>query len=43
MKVVAVVPIKLNNERLKNKNIKKFDNGEPLCTYLLNTLKKVKK
>ena len=43
MKVVAVVPIKLNNERLKNKNIKKFDNGQPLCTYLLNTLKKVKK
>lgn len=38
MKVVAVVPIKLENERLPGKNIKKFDNGEPLCTYILNTL-----
>ncbi len=41
MKVVAVVPMKLNSVRLPNKNIKKFDNGEPLCAYILNTLKKV--
>lgn len=41
MKVVAVVPIKLNSERVKNKNIRKFTNGEPLCTYILNTLKKI--
>lgn len=41
MKVVAVVPVKLNNERLPNKNIKAFDNGEPLIHYILNTLKKV--
>lgn len=38
MKVVAVVPMKLNNERLPNKNIKKFDNGDYLCTYVLNNL-----
>lgn len=41
MKKVAFVPIKLNNERLPNKNIKCFDNGEPLITYILDTLKKV--
>ncbi len=38
MKVVAVVPMKLNNQRLPNKNIKSFTNGKPLCTYILNTL-----
>ena len=42
MKTVAVVPMKLNNERLPNKNIKQFDNGKPLCHYILNTLLKVK-
>lgn len=42
MKCVAVVPMKLNNSRLPNKNIKSFKNGEPLCTYILNTLKKIK-
>ena len=42
MKVVAVVPMKLNSVRLPNKNIKRFDNGKPLCYYILNTLKKVK-
>lgn len=41
MKVVAVVPMKLNSERLQNKNILPFDNGEPLCSYILNTLKEV--
>jgi CMP-N-acetylneuraminic acid synthetase len=43
MKIVAVVPIKLNNERLPNKNIKSFDNGLPLINYILETLKKIKK
>lgn len=38
MKVVALVPIKMNNERLPNKNIKPFDNGKPLCSYILDTL-----
>lgn len=43
MKIVAVVPMKLNNERLPGKNTKCFENGKPLCTYILNTLLKIKK
>jgi len=35
MKTVAVVPMKLNNSRLPNKNIKEFTNGKPLCHYIL--------
>ena len=42
MKVVAYVPIKLNNERLANKNTKSFDNGRPLLTYILETLVKAR-
>lgn len=42
MKVVAYVPMKLNNERLANKNTKCFDNGRPLLTYILDTLCKTK-
>lgn len=42
MKTVAIVPIKFNSERVKNKNIKKFTNGKPLCCYIFETLKKVK-
>lgn len=42
MKIVAVVPMKLNNERLPHKNTKEFDNGKPLCYYILDTLLKVK-
>ena len=38
MKVVAVVPMKLNNRRLPQKNTKKFTNGKPLCYYILSTL-----
>lgn len=38
MKIVAVVPMKLNNTRLPNKNTKRFTNGEPLCYYILSTL-----
>lgn len=38
MKIVAFVPIKLNNERLPGKNIKSFTNGSPLITYILDTL-----
>lgn len=37
-KVVAVVPMKLNNSRLPQKNTKFFTNGMPLCHYILNTL-----
>lgn len=38
MKVVAFVPLKLNNERLPSKNTKRFTNGSPLLTYVLNTI-----
>ena len=38
MKIVAVVPIKLNNRRLPQKNIKTFTSGKPLCWYVLTTL-----
>ena len=41
MKIIAVVPMKLNNERLPNKNTKVFDNGKPLCHYILDTLLRV--
>lgn len=37
-KIVAVVPMKLNNRRLPQKNTKQFSNGSPLCSYILNTL-----
>lgn len=42
MKTVAVVPMKLNNQRLPQKNTKMFTNGQPLCQYILHTLLKVK-
>lgn len=38
MKIVAVVPMKLNNRRLPQKNTKCFTNGKPLCAYILSTL-----
>lgn len=38
MKTVAIVPMKLNNERLPGKNTKCFTGGEPLCHYILSTL-----
>lgn len=37
MKTVAFVPIKLNNERLPNKNILPL-NGKPLCYYIFSRL-----
>lgn len=43
MKVVALIPLKLNNERCPGKNTRAFNNGKPLVTYILETLKKVKK
>ncbi|WP_168123910.1 acylneuraminate cytidylyltransferase family protein [Paenibacillus sp. HB172176] len=42
MKIVGLVPIKLNSERLKNKNILPFENGEPLIHYIQKTLLQVK-
>lgn len=38
MKTVAIVPMKLNNSRLPQKNTKCFTNGKPLCWYILSTL-----
>ena len=38
MKTIAIVPIKLNSQRLPQKNIKPFVNGKPLCYYVLSTL-----
>lgn len=43
MKTVAIVPMKLNNTRLPQKNTKPFTNGKPLCYYILNTLLKIEK
>lgn len=40
-KVVAFVPIKMNNERLQGKNTKSFTNGKPLIHYILESLKEV--
>lgn len=40
MKTVAVVPVKLNNERLPGKNTKPL-NGIPLIKYILSTLQTV--
>lgn len=42
MKVTAYIPIKLNNERTPGKNIKKFDDGTPLCQFMFETISKVK-
>ena len=43
MKIVALVPVKLDNERLPGKNTKKFDNGQPLIHYILDTLGRVER
>lgn len=42
MSNIAVVPMKMNNRRLPQKNIKPFTNGKPLCHYILSTLLTVK-
>lgn len=42
MRIVAVVPMKLNSRRCPNKNMRSFTNGDPLCTYVLKTLLQVK-
>ncbi|RGY94747.1 hypothetical protein [Clostridium sp. AM58-1XD] len=38
MKVVAMIPIKLNNQRLPGKNIKCFDDGTPLVHCIQRAL-----
>ncbi len=42
MKTVAFVPIKLNNQRIKGKNLKRFEDGKALITVFLETLVKSK-
>lgn len=42
MKIVAIVPMKLNNRRLPQKNTRSFTNGKPLCWYILSTLLTIK-
>ena len=39
---IAIVPMKLNNRRLPQKNTKAFTNGNPLCYYILSTLLSIK-
>lgn len=43
MKIVAIVPMKLNNRRLPQKNTKRFTNGKQLCSYILSTLLEIDK
>ncbi len=43
MRIIAIVPMKLNNRRLPQKNTKAFTNGKPLCYYILSTLLKIEK
>lgn len=40
-RTVAFVPLKLNNERLPNKNTKQLSDGTPLLSLILNTLKQI--
>ena len=42
MKTVALVPVKLNNQRTPGKNTKRFDDGEALITIFLKTLVRVR-
>lgn len=38
MKIVAMVPIKLNSERVKEKNLRTFYDGKPLIHFILEAL-----
>jgi CMP-N-acetylneuraminic acid synthetase len=38
MKTVAMVPIKMNSERVKDKNIRSFCDGKPLVRFILEAL-----
>ena len=38
MKIVAYVPVKLRNQRIPGKNLKKFADGTPLCELIFRTL-----
>ena len=43
MKIVALVPIKLNSERVKEKNLRPFYDGKPLVQFILEALVKSKR
>lgn len=43
MKTVAMVPIKLNSERVKEKNLRPFFDGKPLVQFILEALVKSEK
>ncbi len=43
MKIVAMVPIKLNSERVKEKNLRPFCDGKPLIRFILETLVQCRK
>lgn len=38
MKIVALVPVKLNSERVREKNIRPFFDGKPLVHFILEAL-----
>lgn len=38
MKTIAFIPMKLNNERLPGKNVKRFDDGTPLADVMFRKL-----
>jgi CMP-N-acetylneuraminic acid synthetase len=41
-KIVGMMPIKLNNERIPGKNLKQFYDGKPLISFVQETLLKAK-
>lgn len=43
MKVVAMVPIKLNSERVREKNVRRFCDGTALVQFILRALARSKK
>lgn len=42
MKIAAMVPVKMNSERMPGKNLRRFSDGTALITAFLKTLVKVK-
>ena len=40
-KIVAIVPMKLNNQRLPQKNTKAFTNGKPISYNIQSTQLKI--
>lgn len=38
MKIVGMIPIKLNSERVKGKNVRRFSDGKPLMAFIQEAL-----